>query len=234
MTLGQLMQTIIDIGMAQASIQPDIERSIIKNFANIALQHTCNLMRIPRFCYRGTLEPLRTVYKIDFEVSDVERVIVYYQDKDYPLRYKDINLMSTAYGKYDSSTHTPEAEYATEKEAVSPSCIRHYSWEVRAPSANYPEGACLIWIRPPSDTLVPAAGDVKSGLWIFGIKALNDLNNETENIPIPKILLEITQYWALWLLTKDPMWLTTYNNTLPGIANFAPGDGEIDLITKSF
>jgi hypothetical protein len=233
MTLGQLMQSIIDIGTAQKSIQPDIERSIIKSFANLALQHTCNLMRIPRFCYRGPLEPKRTVYKIDFEVSDVTRVIIYYEGKDYPLYYKDINMMSTGYGKYDSSTHTPELEYATEQESVSPSGIRHYSWEVRAASANYPEGACLVWIRPPSNVLVPASGDTRSGLWIFGIKALKDLNDETSNIPISKVLLEITQYWALWLLTQNPMWITTYDKALLSVANYAPGDGEIDLITKS-
>lgn len=228
MTIGELMQTVRDIGSLSGDIASHTERGVVRLAVNIGLRHVCTTMRIPRFCYRGTLEPKRTVYRLDFTVSDITTVKVCCEKRDYPLTRMDIDMMNTAYGKYDPVAHAPLKEYVTENEAVSPSGIKFYAPEPRAPSSRNPEGAQLIWIRPASNTLV------ENGLWIFGVMMLPELKDDTQNIPIPEVYHMLAVYWALWLLTQKTQWMATYTATLPTVANYALESGMIDIPGRTF
>lgn len=228
MTLGQLIQTMRDSEVMNPKIQK-AEWGVLRTLVNVGLRHVCTTMRIPSFCFRGELQALRTVYKYDFNISDVTAVRVHHDKKDYPLDRIDIDMIRTAYAKYNQAALAPEDTFVAENEATSPSGIKYYGLEVRAPSARDPEGALLVWIRPASNT------NVTNGLWVFGVYNLPALTQESQNIPIPEVYQLLGVYWALWLATKDKTWLTTYYETLPTVVNFAPNvSGDMPVPRRGY
>lgn len=227
MTISELKQEIYDLGAIHTPKVAGITEGAMRSIANRAVRHICTEYSVPRFCYRGPLQPQRTVYKLDFMVSALTRVVVHYNQKDYPLTKVHADAISVPYSRYNPSTLTPAATYAAESEAVDPSAIRFYGSEVRAPSSENTEGAFLLWIRPAPNVYVT------DGLWVWGKKSLEGLS-ESQNIPLPEVYTEAAVYWGLWLATHESKWLATYEETVAKSVNYAPEEGALPMPERAY